>query len=176
MSKSLKSEILDWLGVVVKALAVAFLIKTFLFQPVQVDGASMYPTLHDDDRLMVNKFEYIISKPSRGDIVILDSPVEAGKLYIKRIIATGGEHVSIKDGHFFINDELLDEAYLNSDVITHSYNSISEWDIPDDYVFVVGDNRGGSFDSRQMGPVKVEAVKGEAIFRMFPFDSLGGLN
>lgn len=176
MNKSLKSEVLDWISVIAKALAVAFLIKTFLFQPVQVDGASMYPTLHDDDRLMVNKLEYFISKPNRGDIVILDSPVEPGKLYIKRIIGLGGEHVSIKDGHFFIDNKLLDEGYLTSDVVTLSYNSISEWDIPDGYVFVVGDNRGGSFDSRQMGPVKVDAVRGEAVFRMFPFDHLGGLD
>lgn len=176
MSQRLKREFYDWVSVIVKALIVAFVIKTFLFQPVQVDGASMFPTLQNDDRLMVNKLEYFITDPHRGDIVILDSPVEPGKLYIKRVIGLGGEKVSIIDGHFYINDTLLDESYIGPDVSTLIYNNMSEWLIPNGYVFVAGDNRTGSYDSRQMGPVKVEAVKGEAIFRMYPFDHLGGLN
>lgn len=175
MIQAVKREVLDWISVIVKAFIVAFIIKTFLFQPVQVDGTSMFPTLKDNDRLMVNKIEYFVSDPHRGDIVILNSPVEPGKLYIKRVIGLGGESVAIKDGHFYINNEILNESYIDSTLDTIIYNNMSEWFVPNGYVFVVGDNRNGSYDSRQMGPIQLDAIKGEAFLRMYPFNHFGSL-
>lgn len=175
---SLKKELFEWFYTIVIALIVAFLIKGFLFDIVEVDGPSMYPTLADGDRLVVTKLMYT---PEQGDIVILDATfknrneyyeivaAEEGKdvngfykltkyfslpsslkskYYVKRIIALGGQTVDIKNGKVYVDDKLLDEPYY--DGITYAIDPELTFPITVDegFAFVMGDNRPQSLDSR----------------------------
>lgn len=169
-------EILEWIKSIAIAVIIAVLIKTFLFNTTYVLGYSMYPTLHEKDRLFTNKIAYIIGEPNRGDIVVLKAPDEPDKDYIKRVIGIAGDTIEIKDGIVYINGEMLDEEYVEEGTYTYTYDE-SSWEINEGYVFVLGDNRnkGASKDSRYLGLISIDDIKGKASYRYFPFDGRFGL-
>src|SRR5699024_449891 len=105
-----KSEWFGWVKALLIAFALAFVIRTFFFAPIIVVGPSMLPTLHDRDRMIVNKFKYLSSEPDRFDIVVFDASVR--KDFIKRIIGLPGEHVQVKDNVLYINGEEVPEPFL----------------------------------------------------------------
>lgn len=168
-------EIWEWIKSIGLAIIIALLIKSFLFNTTYVIGSSMYPTLHEKDRLFTNKVGYYIGQPNRGDIVVLKAPDDPEKDYIKRVIAVGGDTVEIEQGKVYVNDKVIVEDYLEKGAYTYTYE-ISKWEIPKDYVFVLGDNRNkrASKDSRYFGVIKVDSVEGKAFFRYFPFDNRCG--
>jgi len=170
-----KKEIYEWAKSIIAAIIIAVLIKTFLFNTTYVLGNSMYPTLHERDRLFTNKIVYIIGEPKRGDVVVLKAPDDPGKDYIKRVIGLAGDTVEIKSGKVYVNDDVLEEDYIDEDAYTYSYED-SVWKVPDGYVFVLGDNRnrGASKDSRYLDSISMDALKGKAVFRYFPFDNRFG--
>ncbi|MTI71149.1 MAG: signal peptidase I [Firmicutes bacterium] len=176
MSINKKKEVIDWAKSILVAVILAIIIKSFILQGTKIKGASMKPTLENNDMLFINKAIYIADKPNRGDIAILkafDNPSK--EYYIKRIIALEGETIKIIDGKIFIDGEKLKEKYLKEDTYTTTYKKC-EWKIPKNHVFVLGDNRKVSYDSRIFGPVSVEIIKGKAFFRIYPFgDSFGGI-
>lgn len=174
--ESTKNEVLDWIKSIALAIIVAILIKTFIFNTTYVLGSSMYPTLNEKDRLFTNKLTLYFSKPNRGDIVVLKAPDNPSKDYIKRVVGLPGDAVEIIDGKVYINSELLVEDYLEEGAYTHTYDEI-QWLVPDDHVFVLGDNRGegASKDSRYFGCIPIDSIKGKANFRYFPFDSRFGV-
>lgn len=169
------SEAIEWIKSILLAIIIAVFIKTFLFNTTYVLGNSMYPTLHERDRLFANKIPLYFSGPDRGDIVILKAPDDPDKDYIKRVIAIGGDTVSIIDGKVYLNGELLKEDYVEENAYTHVYGQ-NYWEVPEGYVFVLGDNRrdGASKDSRYFGCVPVESIKGIVNFRYFPFNNRFG--
>lgn len=172
-----KSETMEWVKSIFFAVIVAILIKTFIFNTTYVLGSSMYPTLHEKDRLFTNKISLYFSNPDRSDIVILKAPDNPSKDYIKRVIALAGDTVEIKDGKVYLNGEILEEDYIAENAYTHTYDE-DTWLVPKGYVFVLGDNReeGASKDSRYFGCIPVESIKGKANFRYFPFgDRFGKL-
>jgi signal peptidase I len=173
--KSNNSEAIEWIKSILLAIIIAVFIKTFLFNTTYVLGNSMYPTLHERDRLFANKIPLYFSGPDRGDIVILKAPDDPDKDYIKRVIAIGGDTVSIIDGKVYLNGELLKEDYVEENAYTHVYGQ-NYWEVPEGYVFVLGDNRrdGASKDSRYFGCVPVESIKGIVNFRYFPFNNRFG--
>lgn len=188
-------EIVEWIMVFVIAVAAAFLIRKFLFTMVLVDGHSMDYTLADGDRLCVIKLNY---EPENGDIVVFDPYGDDSRPYIKRVIALSGQTVFVgDDGTVYVDGEALEEDYTGSDA-THGIafpadaagkpvrsdepENISQWivptedepyTVPEDYVFVLGDNRANSRDSRDIGPVNKKDIVGEAVLRLYPFDSFG---
>jgi signal peptidase I len=170
-----KNEAMEWIKSIALAVIIAVLIKTFIFNTTYVLGFSMYPTLYEKDRLFTNKIVLYFSEPNRGDIVVLKAPDNPNKDYIKRVIAVGGDTVEIKDGKVYLNDSLLNESYIEEGIYTHTYNQ-NYWEVPEGYVFVLGDNRaeGASKDSRYLGCIPVESIKGKANFRYFPFDKRFG--
>lgn len=135
-----------------------------------VNGSSMYPTLEDKDYLMLNK----ISKesPDNGDIVVFDTTPDAKNrdkiYYIKRVIATPGQHIEIKDGIVRVNGKTLDEKYTDGSVTEGEIDTI----VPEGKYFVLGDNRDGSTDSRVFGFVPKETMVGKVIVRLYPFKSI----
>ncbi|MDY3928990.1 MAG: signal peptidase I [Clostridia bacterium] len=201
---SLKKEVFEWIYTIAVALIIAFLIKGFLFDIVRVDGESMYPTLMNNDRLVVTKIGY---KPQQKDIIILDSTyhkrrehyeaLEMGgksynwftkainyfslpenlkiRYYVKRVIALPGQTVDIQDGNVYVDGELLEEEYY--DGVTSAYDPAVQFPltVEDGYVFVMGDNRGNSKDSRSssLGQIPYKAILGKAQLRIWPFNSIG---
>jgi len=156
---------------IVPAVLIALLINLFLAQATRVYGQSMEPNLHSDQRLVVEKLSYNFHIPQRGDIVVLKVPDAGSGLLIKRIIGLPGEKVEIKDGRVHINDRPLEEPYLSH----QSQRDMTAIVVPPEHVFVLGDNRGFSNDSRSFGTVPLDHVVGRAWFSYWPPDQIGFL-
>ncbi len=154
---------------VVPALAIAIGINLFLAQATQVQGQSMEPNLHTAQRLVVEKVTYRFHGPRRGDIVVIDMPEASPELLIKRVIGLPGETISSQGGRVFINGEPLDEPYIKQ----VGGRDIAEQVVPPLHVFVMGDNRRYSNDSRNFGPVPIESIVGRAWFSYWPLELLG---
>lgn len=168
-------ETKEWLKSLIIAVVIALFIKTFLFNTTYVLGNSMYPTLHEKDRLIANVVSLYIRGPQRGDIVLLDAPDVPKKKYIKRVIGLPGDVVEIKNGEVYLNGEVLVENYIEEDSYTETYDQ-TLWEVKDGELFVLGDNRDqwASKDSRYFGCIDRKSLKGIAKFRFFPFDSRVG--
>src|SRR5271170_3215332 len=160
-----------WVRDVLISVAASFLIITFLYQPVRVEGTSMLPQLRDQDRLFINKFVYRFEKISRGDIVVFHYPRDPEKSYIKRVIALPGDSLRIDDGRVFVNGQRVDENYVPR--AYRDVRSMPEIVIPQSDYFVMGDHRSISSDSRDFGPVNRNLIYGKAAFVYWPADDLG---
>jgi signal peptidase I len=160
------------LETIIPALLIAIGINLFLAQATQVQGQSMEPNLHTAQRLVVEKVTYHFHGPRRGDIVVIDLPEAGPDLLIKRVIGLPGETISSKNGQVFINGEPLEEPY----VFDPGGRDIAEKIIPPLHVFVMGDNRRFSNDSRNFGPVLVDQIIGHAWFSYWPLEQWGPLD
>jgi len=167
-----------WLLETLLMIAVAFLlaqgIKTWVVQPFVIPTGSMETTILVGDRVLAEKISYRYSEPSAGDIVVFNDPTERHPQLIKRVIAVGGEEIDIRDGHVFINGEQLDEPYLHG-LITDPGTEPMPFLVPDGYVWVMGDNRPNSGDSRFIGPQPLTAIQGRAFVTYWPIDRIGSL-
>lgn len=167
---------LEWGAVIIGALLAAILIKTFLFQAFFIPSESMVPTLKEGDRILVNKLAYRFGDVAHGDIVVFHRPEGVADTgpdeFVKRVIGLPGDTVEARDGVVFVNDEPVDESYLPTGVVT---NGLPRQVVPEGRIFVMGDNRGSSQDSRVFGPVPIDTIVGEAFVRVWPLGALGGL-
>ena len=170
--KSNKTEIKEWVQSALIAIVLAFIIKMFLFDFVLVQGSSMFPTLEEGDRLIVNKIGYTIGEPDYGDIVILSYSDNIE--YVKRVIAEAGDTVEILDMMVYVNGIVLDEDYISPE----PYEDFKAVTVPVGSYFVMGDNRANSSDSRfsSLGFVEEKDIDGKVIFRLWPFNSIGKVN
>ncbi|MTI47484.1 signal peptidase I [Sporosalibacterium faouarense] len=176
MSSSIKQEIFSWAKTIIIAFIIAFLLKTFIFRPVYVVGASMEPTLSNGQVLIMWKLDYKLGEPDRGDIVIIKKNQDKldHKSLIKRVIGLPGETVEIKKGKVYIDGEELSPDYV--DVNTPA-NGFGKMQIPENMYFVMGDNRNNSRDSRDVtvGFISRENIEGKATVRLWPFNELSTL-
>lgn len=131
-----------------------------------VDGASMEPNFHTNERVIVDRFTMLLSGPSRGDVVVLDSPTTPDELLIKRVIGLPNERIVIRDGRVYVNGALLDETYVAEFCTSRACNG--EWQLGPDEYFVLGDNRNHSLDSHSFGPVSASSIVGIARVRYWP--------
>ena len=168
---------IDWAVHIAVAVAVALLIVNYVAQITVVKGPSMLPTLQDGNRLIIEKISPRTGKLERGDIVTVNVPefLESGKeTIIKRVIGLEGDKVEIrKDGKVYVNDKVLQEDYINglvTNVIEPEYGRIT---VPKGSIYVMGDNRQNSKDSRTIGPVGIEKISGKVILRIFPINQAG---
>ncbi len=158
------SELLVTLGV---ALILVFgVVRPFVVEAFRIPTESMVPTLEVGDRVFVNKFVYRYFEPERGDIVVFDSLAGDGQTLIKRVVGLPGDTVEVQDNLLLVNGEPQEEPYLNEEF--PSVGSYGPTEVPQGHVFVMGDNRGNSGDSRVFGPVPLDYVKGEAFLRFWP--------
>ena len=165
----------DWLVIAIVALAAAFLLRMFVVQQFAVDGQSMLGTLHSGDRVIVNKLSYDLHDPRHGDIVVLkDTEASlAERDLIKRVIGLPGETVEYRDCHLFINRARTAEPYLDPQLVTpgHCGDSQTPVEVAPGHVFVMGDNRAGSLDSRTtaIGQIPYDDLIGRAFVLIWPF-------
>jgi len=154
---------------VIPAVIIALVINLFLAQATQVLGQSMEPTLHSTQRVVVEKVTYrFFHGPRRGDIVVISLP-EQSEMLIKRVVGLPGETIEVRGGQVYIDSGLLDESWT----LNPGGGSYGPRDIPPLHVFVMGDNRGASNDSRNFGPVAIEHVIGHAWFSYWPLEYVG---
>jgi signal peptidase I len=170
MKNRLLREIRDWIISILIAAVLAIAIKFFFFDIIEITGRSMLPTLYEKDKVAIEKLSLYIGNIKRGQVVILDPGDKGSGIYIKRVVGLPGEILEITGGRVYIDGELLDEDYLDEDTYTDMDIKIT---IPEDSVFVMGDNREVSEDSRVIGPIPIKNLKGHALFRVYPFDHLG---
>jgi signal peptidase I len=159
----------DVAGTIVPAVLIALAIHIFLAQATRVYGQSMQPNLHTDERLVVEKISYRFHGPRRGDVVVLHDPSGGSELLIKRVVGLPGERVTIADGQVFIDGVAIDESYLDQE----TQGNGRSWLVPPLQVFVMGDNRQASRDSRSFGTVPRDQIIGRALFRYWPLDQIG---
>lgn len=175
-SRSPLRSLVEWALVIGGALGVALVIQTFLFQAFYIPSESMEPTLVEGDRVLVNKLSDSPDDLSRGDVVVFERPPneppsEVHDL-IKRVIGLPGETVEGRDGTVYVDGSPLEEPYLAPATITSPFAPVV---VPDGFLFVMGDNRGNSRDSRFFGPIDGDLVVGRAMVIVWPFGRAGGL-
>ncbi len=210
MSEKTK-DIISWIICIVIAVALAIIIRFFVGTQTIVKQESMWPTLHQNERLILNRwFRTTNQMPERGDIITFEAPsriivseedadlnnpvarydneptnvfsrfayyvLEIGKnSFIKRVIGLPGDHIQILEGRVYINNTLYKESYLKPDVTTGGDYPYMELDVPEGTVFVMGDNRKSSTDSRAFGCVPIGKIEGKVIFRIWPFSGWGSI-
>ena len=162
--KEVRKVALEFLKTLVIAFILAHLIMVSVAQAFQVEQYSMEPNLLPRDRVLVNKFIYHFRLPKSGEIIVLHPPNDPARNYIKRVVAVAGQTVEIRDGHVYIDGQALREPYLRS-ATNGDYGAQA---VPSGDVFVLGDNRGNSEDSRAFGFVPVRNIVGEAILIYWP--------
>lgn len=160
-----------WARDLLFAVAISFLIITFLYQPVRVEGTSMMPGLQDQERLFINKFEYHFEPIHRDDVVVFHFPLDPAKSYIKRVIAIPGDTLRIDDGQVYVNGRALKESYVP--MRFRDDRSYPETVLSRSEYFVMGDHRLISSDSRDFGPVNRNLIYGKATFVYWPTDDMG---
>lgn len=179
--QALKNDLFFWLQALVAALVLLILLFAFVGRVITVDGTSMFPTLHHKDVLLVHNIRY---SPEQGDIIVLtkDFSGYVGQPIVKRVIAVGGQTVRIdyEQDKVFVDGEALNEPYLNEAVMNRPGGSltIDELTVPEGCVFVLGDNRNHSSDSRhvELGAIDERYILGKAIMIIFPFSNFGTLD
>ena len=184
-----RADAADFVITLILVIVAVFAFRAFIFEPVKVSGGSMEDTLFNNERMFVEKFTYWFDSPQRGDIIICHYPPtyksrKATDTYVKRVIGLPGETITISKNRVYIKSSesgeyvLLKESYLSPDNLTVSrYADIREYKVPDDCVFVMGDNRSDSCDSRDaaVGPIKLTAVIGRVHGVVFPFNRIRDL-
>jgi len=167
-NQSHKKEVIQWILTISIALILSFAIRQYAFQPCRVQMGSMLPTLRENDLVLVNKIDYRLHTPIRGDIVIFHPPTLSKDFYIKRVIGVPGDMVEIKDGFVFINTEKINEPYLQIE----TPGIYGPKKLGRDEYFVMGDHRNNSLDSREFGPIKLGSITGKAFAVIWPFADL----
>lgn len=174
-SRDFAREVFEWCEAIVFSLVFVVLIFTFVFRIVGVEGDSMMPTLYNDDRVIITHLFYT---PKAGDIVVVTKPTSIEKPIIKRIIATENQEVYIdfNTNEVFVDGNLLDEPYIAEPTRKKSDVDFPVT-VPPGHVFVMGDNRNNSRDSReaQIGMIDERYILGKAVFRIYPFNKIGKL-
>lgn len=206
-------DILEWVYCIVIAVVLALLVRYFIGTPTIVKQPSMYPTLKENQRLILSRVGRTLKKmPQKGDIITFEAPskslitqneydsqnpvavyenedrgwfgnftykfLEIGKMsYIKRVIALPGDHVEIKEGGVYINGQKQEEKYLQPGVITDSLGGqLTDFTVPEGYVFAMGDNRSQSTDCRRFGCIPLDKIEGKVKIRIWPLNVFGKID
>lgn len=174
--KGIIQFVMDILETVVFVGSLFIVIYLFIMQPNQVKGASMEPTFLSGDYILTSKISYKFRTPNRGDVIVFKSPKNPDIDYIKRVIGTAGDRITVRNSEVYVNDQLIVESYIANKTNIWEGGYLREGEsitVPDHYLFVMGDNRPRSSDSREFGPIPVDDVIGVVFYRYFPATKMG---
>lgn len=189
--KSIGHEILSWIFTLAVAVVIALVIRTFIFEPVKVDGHSMDDTLADKEIMFVSKWQYSSSwlfgtrmtffgDPERFDVVVCRYPDRGYTNFVKRVVGLPGDTIEINNGYLYVNNERYDEPYINDEYRTGLGSNYPAIVVPEGQYFVMGDHRNNSNDSRFVGPIDRNMIMGHVVQVVFPFSAFrsipNGLN
>lgn len=175
MFKRLGAFFLDIGEVLVFAIGIFFFVYLLIMRPHKISGVSMSPNYPDSEYLLTEKVSYYKNPPQRGDVVVFTPPVSSDD-YIKRVIGLPGDKISVHDGKVYINAEMLKEKYLKDDVYTDGGSFLANnqtYEVKEGELFVMGDNRAHSYDSRSFGPIKKNVISGRAWIIYWPVKFAG---
>ena len=159
-------SLLEILEVVIVAVVSIYLVYAFIAQPFKVDGKSMEPNFSTGDYLIVDEITYRFREPVRGEVIVLHNPTNEEEFFIKRVVGLPGEQILVSDNKVFVDGERIDEEYLSTDI---KMSDTPPFELREDEFFVMGDNRGSSFDSRDWGPLGRHQIVGVVRIRFWPF-------
>jgi signal peptidase I len=163
---------LEYLVILLVSFALVFgFVRPFVMEAFWIPSGSMIPTLEIGDRVLVNKFIYRFTEPKRGDIIVFESVDNPDEDLIKRVVGLPGDTVAVRRGHLLLNGERQREPYVNKKLPDRSFYAKTK--VPKGHVFVMGDNRGNSADSRVFGPLPEKNIEGEAFLRFWPPHRIG---
>lgn len=165
---------LEIVVMVALALAISMVVRANVAQALWIPTGSMEPTVMVDDRIIAEKVSYYFHDPNVGDVVAFDDPAGVEPLLLKRVIAVGGQTVDIRDGRVVVDGHVLDEPYADG-ACTRAGTVTLPLVVPEGHLWLMGDNRENSHDSRFFGPQPVTAVKGRAVFIYWPLEHADGL-
>lgn len=181
-SSSFLRTLISLLGFIVLVVVLSWGLRTFVFQAYEIPSGSMEETIMPGDMVFSEKITYYTSTPQPGDIVTFSDPdpAQSGRILIKRVIAVGGQTVDLQDGRVYVDGQLQDEPYTRGEPsypLTPVYGTEINYPytVPEGGLWVMGDNRTNSQDSRYFGAIKASTVTGKAIFIYWPLDSIGPL-
>jgi signal peptidase I len=164
--------VVEYLVILLVSFALVFgFVRPFVMEAFWIPSGSMIPTLQINDRVLVNKFIYRFTEPERGDIVVFESVDNSDEDLIKRVVGLPGDEIAVRGGKLFVNGEPQKEPYTNQKL--PDMTSFAQTTVPEGHVFVMGDNRGNSQDSRVFGPLPRENIEGEAFLRFWPPGRIG---
>lgn len=179
MTKLIFQETISLIKWVLFFLCIMFIFRLLIGYVCEVNGASMNPTLADEDRLIVSRVPYYLHDPERFDVIVFKS--QDGRDFVKRVIGLPGDTIRYENDQLYINEQEVDEPFLEKiksqfrEPFTSDFvfgDKGNESIIPEGYIFVLGDNRQNSMDSREFGLVPLDSIQGKALTRMAPFDKL----
>ena len=177
------ANFVEWVLVIVGAILLALVVKVFLLQAFYIPSLSMYPTLREGDRVLVNKLSYRLHDVNRGDVIVFERPASETSSnipdLIKRVVGLPGESISFIDGAVYVDGKRLDESYLSDGTVTSSANAPNKCTteapcvVPSGQVWVMGDNRSDSKDSRYFGSIDESTIVGRAFVTVWPIGRFG---
>jgi signal peptidase I len=180
IAKKVYAFFLDTMQTILLAASIFLVIYIFLFRPFQVSGESMYPTFKNKEYILTNLITLRFDDPKKGDVIVFKAPLDKDKDFIKRVMATEGETLYLKEGFVYVNNQKVDEsAYLASDVRTYGGGFLKENEpvtVPQGQFIVMGDNRPFSSDSREWGLLKRDNVIGKSFFVYWPVDKMHAIS
>ena len=195
--KTVGQEILSWVLTILVAVVAALLIRSFIFEPVRVDGESMDDTLANGEIMFVSKFDYSSTwlsmpwqsneakenaaritfggNPQRFDVVICRYPGRGDTNFVKRVVGLPGDTVEVREGYLYVNGEKYDEPYIKDEYRTGRLNSFGPYEVPEGEYFVMGDHRNNSNDSRMQGSLPRNMIIGHVRTVLYPFGEIRGI-
>lgn len=174
--KGIIEFVMDILETIAFVGSLFIVIYLFIFQPNQVKGVSMEPTFQSGDYIITSKITYKFKKIERGDVIVFNSPKNPDIEYIKRVIGLPGDKIEVRNNEVYVNDQILPETYISAKTNLWDNGYLKEnipIYVPENYVFVMGDNRPRSSDSREFGPIPISSIVGTVIYRYFPPQKMG---
>ena len=164
--------VVEYVVILLISFALVFgFVRPFVMEAFWIPSGSMIPTLQVNDRVLGNKFIYRFTEPERGDVVVFESVESSDQDLIKRVVGLPGDEIAVRSGKLFVNGEPQKEPYTNTKLPDRSFFARTK--VPKDHVFVMGDNRANSADSRVFGPLPEKNIEGEAFLRFWPPDRIG---